>query len=535
MQAANSSGQPSAPSSFQKTKSNQTLIWSLVGAGILLVLAIVYMLLVWLPNKPGNVYRKGLDSVGTGLQYLITEEFLEGIASTSYSGNLTINTTSIVDADIKFEGEYDTQNATFNITSDINSSEIESPISIVLDGRYLGPRANSAPVLYFRLDDLTIPGEEGDAITDLLDLGDLTDTWWKMDFQELVDQGLITNEDLESLSFNNETGQDDYEEVALVFINALQEYIFTSVTEKMVFGMDQALGQETFEGTETQKYSTTVNKANFQALIVQMRDGLAESEMWKKLNADSDIVLSEEISDEDIEEMVDNFIKDTEVEIWVDSQSKVLRNMRFRKKDTKSFDYGSYVDFGVILEDEITTISIQSTNYSAGACENIDKFHERVGDQPRIFLGGDECPYEYEEYIDQDCGEAPEMFDTLTRKSVDIEAMEEYRRCEAPTVQSVKDDASPEDTFSFILKVDTANKKIEYESSFEDKWLKIQLTLEATGQEEAVDVQAPEDSKSIFDLEILQQLPPVTLAYLLAYPGCNRILGILKEEGISPI
>ena len=149
MQAANSGGQPSAPSSFQKTKSNQTLIWSLVGAGILLVLAIAYMLLVWLPNKPGNVYRKGLDSVGTGLQYLITEEFLEGIASTSYSGNLTINTTSIVDADIKFEGEYDTQNATFNITSDINSSEIESPISIVLDGRYLGPQANSAPVLYF--------------------------------------------------------------------------------------------------------------------------------------------------------------------------------------------------------------------------------------------------------------------------------------------------------------------------------------------------------------------------------------------------
>ena len=89
---------------------------------------------------------------------------------------------------------------------------------------------------------MTIPGEEGDAITDLLDLGDLTDTWWKMDFQELVDQGLITNEDLESLSFNNETGQDDYEEVALVFINALQEYIFTSVTEKMVFRYGSGIG-----------------------------------------------------------------------------------------------------------------------------------------------------------------------------------------------------------------------------------------------------------------------------------------------------
>ena len=251
----------------------------------------------------------------------------------------------------------------------------------------------------------------------------------------------------------------------------------------------------------------------------------------KKLNADSDIGLSEEISDEDIEEMVDNFIKDTEVEIWVDSQSKVLRNMRFRKKDTKSFDYGSYVDFGVILEDEITTISIQSTNYSAGACENIDKFHERVSDQPRIFLGGDECPYEYEEYIDQDCGEAPEMFDTLTRKSVDIEAMEEYRRCEAPTVQSLKDDASPEGTVNITLKVDTANKKIEYELSFETEGLKIQLTLEATGQEEVANVQAPEDSKSIFDLEILQQLPPPIPGVPSGIPGLQQNSRNVQRRG----
>ena len=106
-----------------------------------------------------------------------------------------------------------------------------------------------------------------------------------MDFQELLDEGIIDDEDWqefkeeldESLTSQGELTQEDYKEAILIAKNALQEYIFTGDTEKMVFAMDELLdGDADYEGMKTKKYSATLNEDNAVDFLTSLYDGYAQ-------------------------------------------------------------------------------------------------------------------------------------------------------------------------------------------------------------------------------------------------------------------
>lgn len=225
-----------------------------VTAGLILIAAIVvaYIFLVHIPNKPENVYRRGMGSIGAGIQYLITPDFLNEIASTSFSGEMTV--VNYTEKDfinpnfrLRFDGQYDTANALLNAAAELNyeTSVFGEPDnfmgSVDMNAIFVNATDDEAPKLYFRFNDLDLPWEYREELDASLEsllggtLEDLLGGWLLLDFQTLIDAGLITDDDLSEIDLEQEISQEESQEVVLLLTENLSEYVFTSETEKMVF------------------------------------------------------------------------------------------------------------------------------------------------------------------------------------------------------------------------------------------------------------------------------------------------------------
>ena len=388
-----------------------------------------YIFLVYLPGTPENRYRTGFEAVGQGMDYLVEEsDIIEQISSTSYSGEMELEFndewTGDFEVNVSVDGEYDTQNASFELKADgsmtdrsgVGSETYEA--SGKVDFRFLGPTVAKAPRFYFRLSELEVPAQFDEEFDEYFEGGEeeWQDVWWLLDLQEFVDKGWLTDQDLEGIDLQNQLTQEDYEELTLILISNLREYIFTSETDKMVFQMDELLGQEEFKGVQTHKYSVTVSEQNLEDLVVSMRDDFAASSVWQQFSEELDLEESGEeddpfISDEDIQELAGEFSENVKVEVWVDSGSRVLRNLRFSDADPKSSSHGSYLDFGIILEDPTIGLEMNTVLYSDDNCRDalnvgINAFssgddqddgfvYTTESDEPDV--DASKCPYVFEE------------------------------------------------------------------------------------------------------------------------------------------
>ena len=510
---------------------NSKLVFWIIGAlGILASLAgiVAYIFLVYLPGTPENRYRTGFEAVGQGMDYLVEEgDIIEQISSTSYNGNLAIefDDESVGDftVNINVDGEYDTQNTSLNLETNgsfTDNSGTEPEIfkaSGKVDLRFLGSTDSRAPRFYFKLSEFELPDQFDEEIDTYFEENDLEwqDVWWLLDFQELIDEGLLTDEDLRDLDLQNQLTQKDYEELTLIVINNLREYVFTSETDKMIFQMDELLGQEEFKGVQTHKYSVTVSEENLKDYITAMRDDFTNSSVWQKLSEGEDSETGEEedsalISDEDIQELVEEFSENVQVEAWIDSESRVLRNLRFSDTDSKSSTHGSYFDFGIVLEESAISLETNIILYSDDDCG------QSTGDPFEDLIDSDasKCPYIFEEADEETCGEQPDYDDYINEDETDNQsedayneqydeyndALTEYHRCQTP-VRSLKENAPVLGEITYKMLVDTEANSVGYEMEVDiGEIMKISLSLEFVGQTEVAEVEEPEDARSIFEL-----------------------------------
>ena len=448
------------------------------------------------------------------MQTLITPEFLENISSTRYAGNLVINSTDSlglnINTKVNITGEYDSLNAATNITSGHESNVDFLFQTIDLDVRFLGTHQELAPRLYFKLNDISLPDETRNSINLLFsessgyDLDSFSNVWWRLDFQELLDEGLIDNATLDSLSLNQDLSQDDYEEVILVLTAALSEYVFTDDSDKMIFKMGEMIGREEFKGTDTKRYKTAIDEDNFKAFLIELRDKFAETEAWKQLNFDQQFSIEDEFSEAMMDDIIADFVKNTEVEVWLDAENQIMRNMRFTNKNNQSYNYGSYSDLGFSFDEDVIVLTFASKSYDADSCK---LFQEKAPDYFGSYTiteteDAEKCPYNYQAYEEPDCGLPPLINDYLnnSKKISDYyKEFDAYRYCRAPIVESLKDKAVPW-SLDFDLRADVQSNSIDYGLLAKDEDWEIRLTLDVVGQETAAAVQAPEESKSILDL-----------------------------------
>ena len=494
---------PPAEAILNKPKGKSQLVFWLSFSGILVViLAIVAYVLffVYLPNTPENRYRRGLGSVGAGMQYLIDNGFLDDIVSTGYKGEIVYNYESNdlnLGVNIDIDGSYDTESALFNMSVSADGSDREESYQTSgdVEFRFLSGDEDVAPRLFLKFSDLTFPAQiEEDAEQELTkSLDEIEGVWWLLDFQELLDEGTFTDGDAQSLDLSQQLSQQELEQFFLIAINALREYVFTDDVDKMVFQMDEKLGEEDFNGVASHKYSVTVNEDNLEAYITQLRDEFIETEYWQKINKDANIDLTEEFSNLNIKEMVEEFSEDTKVEVWVDDETGVLRNLRISDGDKESESFGSYLDFGVSVEDDVMSLSLK--------LETFDLWSQCSTD--------DLCPYVLEELPeDQNCDD-PYSNPKFDNRYEDDDVYEQfydaldeydYMKCSDRSIVSLKEGAQSYTTMEFGLKIDTEKHQINYDMSFIFEDGELLVNLELVGQEDAVNAQAPAEYESIFDL-----------------------------------
>ena len=494
---------PPAEAILNKPKGKSQLVFWLSFSGILVViLAIVAYVLffVYLPNTPENRYRRGLGSVGAGMQYLIDNGFLDDIVSTGYKGEIVYNYESNdlnLGVNIDIDGSYDTESALFNMSVSADGSDREESYQTSgdVEFRFLSGDEDVAPRLFLKFSDLTFPAQiEEDADQELTkSLDEIEGVWWLLDFQELLDEGTFTDGDAQSLDLSQQLSQQELEQFFLIAINALREYVFTDDVDKMVFQMDEKLGEEDFNGVASHKYSVTVNEDNLEAYITQLRDEFIETDYWQKINKDANIDLTEEFSNLNIKEMVEEFSEDTKVEVWVDDETGVLRNLRISDGDKESESFGSYLDFGVSIEDDVMSLSLK--------LETFDLWSQCSTD--------DLCPYVLEELPEGLKCDDPYSNPKFDNRYEDDDVYEQfydaldeydYTKCSDRSIVSLKEGAQSYTTMEFGLKIDTEKHKINYDMSFIFEGGELLVNLELVGQEDAVNAQAPEEYESIFDL-----------------------------------
>ena len=388
-----------APASVPPASKTKLKLWLLITIGVVVLVSVVasYLLFFYLPNRPETVYRRGLDSVGSGLESIIVEtDFLERIRHLRYNGQVSLETDDQDFADIldnfseicsipatddssqssvaaALDGQSNlTEGDGLGTSSESISFSLNNEAVLDIQSRLISETPAELPRLYFYIKDTDCLNQIADSLNDILsafsgdlpeaytdyDLNNLLDQWWFLDIQEIAsvtgDSSLYDAVDtlyqIQSLGITESEDYNSYRLFVVELTRLLQTYIFTDNPEKMVFQMDSVLdSQADYKGTKSIRYSTTINRQNLTSLL-QSIETLIE-EHW------SDYYQAR--SDEEIEQQVDDMIDSTSIEIWVDKSTKVLRNLRLSDKDPQDPALTNHLDIGIDLDRAAKTITLQ--------------------------------------------------------------------------------------------------------------------------------------------------------------------------------
>ena len=436
------------------------------------------------------------------MQYLIEESnLIDEISSTSYEGEVVFKNKDDEAAEdfsfkIKMNGEYDSQAASSKLTfyqGDDSSAESLGEF----DSRFFAADGDKAPRLYFKIDNLSGEIQEfyDEFIAESEIETDFVGTWWFLDFQELIDEGYLGEDiTLDDLNLNETVSQEDYEEVLVAWTTSLREYIFTDDAAKMVFEMDEFLGEEEFKGSATHKYSVSINEDNNKAFEEDFLERFEQTEIGKKIaEAVEELELESSNGDEDEDDNTIFEWDSYELTAWVDSETRVLRNFRFKDLTPGIGSYGNYTDFGVLIEDDVITFEVAVQTYSTDSCWSGWYFGDEEDAE------NDDCSYVLESEQEQesrleDCDQDEET-DTSSDKFWDANDPCYSER----KVKSLKDDAQG-GSYSMSMILDTAKNEVSFEMVFEDQTFEMRLTLKMVGQAEAADVEEPTDAQDILDI-----------------------------------
>lgn len=357
-----SAGPPSpAPGQYSlipepASKSKKGLFAVLAAVIVLLAGTGAYALFFYLPNRPENVWKTGLDRSGDVLEELTTKaataEQVEKLERSEFTGSVSVESENAggfnADLNVKFDALKVI--AEGNLKTDLTGQE---DINIMLDLLSEAAEGSRFPDMYFR-------------ISGIRDLGPSLSLW-----SPVVEYDgkwiAISSEFLEKQAGsglggtpkeNEEVTAQEISEAVGVVTETSREYIFTSDPEKAVLELKRFVGKEDVEGVDSYHYRAAINQDNAVEFCEVLTERVMRTEAAKKLAGD--------LTDEEIEQQKADCGEarqdaDDEFGVWVDSKYKLINRLRFYDEDeTHYFDIGQnytggdevpfYVDFSKSYE-----------------------------------------------------------------------------------------------------------------------------------------------------------------------------------------
>lgn len=318
-------GVPAAPSA-DKPKRKRWLLPVIVVV-VVLLLAAGYVFGFYLPNTPGNVYKKSLSNTAAGYDRLV--DYAQSQSQKQYkgfkgSGNFKINGSGVA-GDGTITGQSDGKNATYEVKADIMGQKF------TVNGRAITASGQTSPDMYFQVTGIK----------------NMLDSYGLESLDSLDGQWLLVDHTLLDSAASSATGENDTKlsmptskqvQDALTKVGTVnRDYLFSTDKDTAVLTNNKFLGKSTKDGRQVYGYEVGYDKAHLKAYVTALGKALDSSELntWAK-QANDGKNISEAIDLKSLQSEIDG-LKGTETfHMYTDAKTKLISRLEFTDKSDNS-------------------------------------------------------------------------------------------------------------------------------------------------------------------------------------------------------
>lgn len=337
----------------RKSKKKKIVLWS----SLVLLLALGgagFVFGYYLPNKPENVWKTGLNRTGEALQKTVT--------TATEKSRMDSFAKSQVSADARFTSADSTVTGTLATTYDerkqngnldVTIKQTEQPDK-VFGAKFLSELKEGSlyPSLYFQLNGLKSLGIEGLEVF-FPGISEYDGKWIAVEEDYIRS---VTEEIAKAKTDQPEAAQptpaepkkeepvssEDVAELARTTTGVLGEYLLTTEPTKAVFEQRKFIGKETVEGMKTYRFQVAINKAHAKDFCKAMVERVYATAIGKKTIAnDPDQQVNDKAKEsrtKECQDSVENDIKQDETfDLWIDTKYKLVHKIRAYSDDKKTY------------------------------------------------------------------------------------------------------------------------------------------------------------------------------------------------------
>ena len=290
------------------------------------------------PNKPENIWKSALNNSSKALQGLTSySEEQKDIKGTKLSGNLSVSATGLA-GDLNVNGQYYEKQGSFTADVGFAGSRYNGEV------RAVAVENSEYPDLYVKVDGIAGLGALLGAQSGSDGLGSMVDSldgqWVFIDHTAI--EGVANQASNAQSQAETDVTADDVIAISNAVNKVNDEYLFSTDESKAVLRVAEQVGKEDYEGRSAYKYLVGINKDNFKAYLEALKNELRSTRLPELMGDEYDRMF-----DSAITEVNDSTeIESETVEVWVDTSTKTIRNIRFKEKDNDK----NYLDVSFLYE-----------------------------------------------------------------------------------------------------------------------------------------------------------------------------------------
>ncbi len=277
-------------------------------------------------QTPENLWKTALKKTGKSLDYFVNQP-RAGKKGATYSGSYKVTAPVVSDGTL----EASTDGSTTKLLANAGALGVRGNLEV----RGITVSGANHPDLYVKINGLKAIaamlgnsyGNIGPTITRL------EDKWYVID-HTLIDSAAdkvgssITSETPEQI-------QKDVKDISRKVSTVLNDRLFTTDESRAVVKITEKLAKEDYKGRKSQHLKVKVNKGNFRAMVVALKDALKDSKAQEwLLMGQTNTSFEKALNFDNLLKQIDaaNYDKAT-ADVWVDTGLQYIRNVRITNVD----------------------------------------------------------------------------------------------------------------------------------------------------------------------------------------------------------
>ncbi|MDB5166653.1 MAG: hypothetical protein JWM37_725 [Candidatus Saccharibacteria bacterium] len=326
-----------------KSKKKKLIIIGIIALLIVLAAAATYVFAFYIPNKPENVWKTGLDRTGTTLSKLVDsaseDDKLKSYEKSEVTGSIDIKSDD-GSGSASFAAKFDPKNVDsgmdFNFTQSGETLNASAKLKAALAS------GNEYPDLYFQITGLKDFGLDG-YVPGISNYDGKWITVSSDTIKSLADQSGATSADNDKPETPTAA---DIAELTKAVTKVGNDYVFTSDESKAVLTRQSFVAKETTsQGVKAYHYKATLNKDHLKLACEALINSVYETKAFQKLaSSDEKTDSAKKDSISSCKDSVESGVTSDQkpFDVWIDAKYKLLHKVRIDDDD----DAGTYVELG---------------------------------------------------------------------------------------------------------------------------------------------------------------------------------------------